>query len=106
MDTNISTEKLWKISDYNHVAIMLAPQSMSIERFFDREDKEKQFILKQIQRAENPEKTMQNYRKCLARVNSVDRYRAFEEAGFFTLVRDEERTLEETLEIIEKHFNL
>lgn len=106
VDTNISTKKLWEISDYHHVAIMLAPQSISIERFFDREDKEKQFILEQIQKAENPEKTMQNYRECLARVNSADKYRAFEESGFFTLVRDDERTLGQTLEILEKHFKL
>ena len=106
VDTNISTKKLWEISDYHHVAIMLAPQSISIERFFDREDEEKQFILEQIQKAENPEKTMQNYRECLARVNSADKYHAFEESGFFALVRDDERTLEQTLEILEKHFKL
>lgn len=106
VDTNISTEKLWEISDYHHVAIMLALQSTSVERFFDREDEEKQFILKQIQKAENPEKTMENYREGLARVNSMERYRAFEESGFFTLLRDEKRTLEEALEILEKHFHL
>lgn len=106
VDTNISTEKLREISDYHHVAIMLAPQSVSVERFFDREDEEKQFILEQIQKAENPEKTMKNYRECLALVNSVDKYHAFEESVFFTLIRDDERTLEQTLEILEKHFNL
>lgn len=85
---------------------MLAPQSISVERFFDREDKEKQFILEQIQKAENPEKTMQNYRECLAQVNSADKYHAFEESGFFTLVRDDGRTLDQTLGILEEHFNL
>ncbi|MBD5135919.1 MAG: hypothetical protein HDT39_08160 [Lachnospiraceae bacterium] len=106
VDTNISTDKLLEISDYHHVAIMLAPQSISIERFFDREDKEKQFILEQIQKAVNPEKTMQNYKECLAKVNSAEKYHAFENSGFFTLVRNDERTLEQTLEILEEHFNL
>lgn len=106
VDTNISTEKLREISDYHHVAIMLAPQSISIERFFDREDEEKQFILEKIQKAVNPEKTMKNYRECLARINSPEKYHAFEESGFFTLVRDDERTLEQTLEVLEKHFRL
>lgn len=106
VDTNISTRKLWEISDYHRVAIMLAPQSMSVERFFDREDIEKQFILEQIQKAEDPEKTMRNYRECLARVNSADKYHAFEESGFFTLVRDDGRTLDQTLEILETHFKL
>lgn len=106
VDTNISVEKLKEISDYRHVAIMLAPQSVSIERFFDREDEEKQFILKEIKKSENPEKTMQNYRECLARINSIEKYRMFENSGFFTLVRNDERTLQQTLEILEKHFNL
>lgn len=49
---------------------------------------------------------MQNYRECLARVNSAERYHAFEESGFYTLVRDDERTLEQTLALLERHFNL
>lgn len=106
VDTNISTKKLKEISDFHHVAIMLAPQSMSIERFFDREDEEKLFILEQIQKAENPEQTMKNYRECLARINSEEKYHEFEESGFFTLLRDDKRTLEQTLEILERHFNL
>lgn len=106
VDTNISIEKLKEISDYCHVAVMLAPQSVSVEKFFDREDKEKQFILEQIQKAENPEETMKNYRECLAKVNSVEKYREFEKSGFFTLIRDDRRTPEQTLEILERHFNL
>lgn len=106
VDTNISTDKLREISDYHHVAIMLAPQSTSVERFFERGDEEKQFIFEQIQKAENPEKTMQNYRECLARVNSKERYRAFETSGFFTLVRNDARALEQTLEILAEHFKL
>lgn len=106
VDTNISVEKLREISDYSHVAVMLAPQSVSVERFFDREDGEKLFLLEQIQKAENPEKTMKNYRECLARVNSAEKYRAFEQSGFFTLIREDGRTLEQTLEILSGHFNL
>ena len=45
---------------------MICPQSMSsVDRFFDRDDPEKQFILEQIRKSEDPERTMQNYRKCL-----------------------------------------
>lgn len=105
-DTNISTEKLKVLSDYHHVAIMLAPQHTSVERFFDRDDEDKNFILEQIQKAENPEKTMQNYRECLALINSEDKYRAFEASGFYTLIRDDTRTPEQTLALLEKHFQL
>lgn len=106
VDTNISVEKLREISDYDHVAVMLAPQSTSVERFFDREDQEKQFILEQIQKAENPDKTMKNYCECLAKINSEEKYDAFEKSGFFTLIRDDARTLGQTLEILAGHFHL
>lgn len=106
VDTNISPAWLKGISDYHHVAFLLAPQSLSVESFFDREDPEKQFILSQIQQAENPEKAMENYRECLAEVNSPAVYRAFESSGFFTLLRDGTRTIEETLAVLEKHFGL
>lgn len=106
VDTNIHTDTLWKISDPDHVAIMLAPQSTSVDRFFDRSDPDKQFILQQIDAAEDPEKTMKNYRECLALINSQDKYDAFANSGFFTLVRDDNRTPEETLAVLERHFKL
>lgn len=107
-DTNISVDVLKEISDYNHVAIMLSPQSMSVERFFDREDADKQFVLRQIQAAEDPEKTMANYRACLARINSQKYYDEYANSGFFTLVREDadRDTKQEVLTALEKHFGL
>ncbi len=106
VDTNISVQNLREISDYHRVAILLSPQSTSVERFFDRDDPDKQFILEQIRKSENPEKTMRNYRECLALINSPEKYRAFEQSGFFTLVRRDERTPNQTLSILERHFCL
>lgn len=106
VDTNICTETLKEISDYHHVAVMIAQQSTSVERFFQRGDEDKQFILSEIQKSKNPEKTMKNYRDCLAEVNSIEKIHAFENSGFYTLMRDDSRTLNQTLEILEKHFNL
>lgn len=106
VDTNIATEDLQKLSDYHHVAILLTAQQVSVERFFERDDADKQFILAQIQKAENPEKTMRNYRDCLAEVNRPEKYQALENSGFFTLIRDDQRTLQQTLEILERHFLL
>ena len=106
VDTNISIETLHAISDERHVAIMLSPQSTSVERFFDRTDEDKQFILEQIRQADDPEKTMMNYRKCIEKINSPEKYQAFENAGFFVIVRDEKRTIDETLALLEKHFQL
>lgn len=106
VDTNIPLDILREISDYRRVAIMLSPQSMSVERFFERGDPEKQFLLEQIGKSENPEATMANFRACIAEINSEERYREFAESGFFTCVRDEDSTVEGTLEILERHFGL
>lgn len=104
VDTNIPLDVLHRISDENHVAVMLSPQSTSVERFFDRNDPEKQFILQHIMACENPEKVMVNYREGLARINSQAHYDEMLNSGFFTLIRDEERTPEETCRILAEHF--
>ena len=108
VDTNIPLEILREISDYHHVAIMLSPQSMSIERFFDRDDIEKQFLLQQIQLAEDPEKTMANFKDCLARINSKESYDKFLNSGFFTIIREDTftNTRFETMNKLAEHFQL
>ena len=106
VDTNIHPETLREISDYNHVAIMLSPQSTSVDRFFDRSDPDKQFLFRQIELCPDPELTMSRFRASIARINNPENYRRFEESGFFTLVRDENRTQEETCDLLAKHFKL
>ena len=46
VDTNIPVEILHKISDENHVLVMLADPNISVQRFFERPDKEKQFFIR------------------------------------------------------------
>lgn len=106
VDTNIAPEVLHEISDYNHVAIMLAPQSTSVDRFFDRSDPEKQFLLRQIELAPDPEKAMCNYRACLEKINSQEKYDAFLNCGFYVCTRDDSRTIEQTMNILARHFKL
>lgn len=106
VDTNIPLDVLREISDERHVALMLSPQATSVERFFDQPDPEKQFLLDQIRQAEDPARTMANFRACIAEINSPARYRAFEESGFFVLVRDDRRTPEETMRLLAGHFGL
>ncbi|MGN1343084.1 MAG: hypothetical protein ACI4U3_00795 [Traorella sp.] len=106
VDTNIPVDILKEISDYNHVAVMLSPQSMSVERFFDRSDPEKQFLLNVIESCEDPETVMENFRQGLALINSQKHYDEYANSGFFTVVRQdtEKDTREETCDIIAKHF--
>lgn len=108
VDTNIPPEILYQIADYHQVAIMLSPQSLSVEHFFDRNDPDKIFIKEQITKAANPEKAMSNYLACIAKINSKENYCRFAESGFFTVVRKDviTDTRLETLEILAKHFGL
>ena len=108
VDTNIPVDILKEIADYNHVAVMLSPQSMSVERFFDREDPDKQFLLSVIDSCEEPATVMKNYRQGLARINSQEHYDEYDNSGFFTVVREDngEDTREKVCDIIAKHFGL
>ena len=108
VDTNIPIDLLREISDYSRVAVMLSPQSMSVERFFDRSDPEKRFILSVIDSCENREAVMENYKRGLALINSKQHYDEYANSGFFTVVRkdDEIDTREEVCDIIAKHFGL
>ena len=106
VDTNISMQILQEISDYDHVAVMLSPQWMSVELFFNRPDREKQFLYQKILEAPNPEAAMNNFRRCIETANSDTYYREFAESGFFTHVRTENSTIEGTLRQLEEHFKL
>lgn len=106
VDTNIPPSILREISDFHHVAIMLSPQSMSVDRFFDRPDAEKQFLYQKILEAPDPAAVMVNYRKCLEQVNSQEHYDEFAQSGFFVHARCESSTIENTLKQLEEHFLL
>ena len=108
VDTNISVDILKEISDYNHVAVMLSPLYMSVERFFDRSDPEKQFLLSVIESCEDPEGVMENYRRGLTLINSKEHYDEYANSGFFTVVRQDNDTdtREEVCDAIAKHFGL
>ena len=106
VDTNIPPAILREISDYRHVALLLSPQSMSVDRFFDRPDAEKQFIYQKILEAPDPDAALANYRKCLEKCNSPEHYKEFAESGFYVHHRNENSTVEGTLKMLEEHFLL
>ena len=106
VDTNISIDTLWKISDEKHVLVMLADPSISVNLFFNRPDKEKQFLYRLIMEEENPQAALENFRHCLERINSVENYNTFLNSGFPVILRDESRTEEETAALAEQIFGL
>ena len=106
VDTNIPLHMLHEITDYNHVAIMVCPQSMSVNRFFDRSDPDKQFLLNVIDGCEDRDAVMENFRQMIMRINSKEHYDEFVKSGFFTLVREDDGrdTREEVVMKLAKHF--
>ena len=81
---------------------------MSVEKFFDRKDPDKQFLFREIQKCNDPKKTMENFRACIAKVNSKEHYDEYAKSGFFTVVREdtEADTKDAVLALLAKHFGL
>ena len=105
-DTNICPETLHRISDERHVLIMLADPEISVRRFFEREDREKQFLYRLLLEEPDPEAALANFRECLGRINSRVNYERFLRCGFPVLLRDEGRTPAQTLAMAERIFSL
>ena len=72
VDTNIGIETLRKITPHDHVLVMLSDPKISIHRFFDRPDPEKQFLYRLILEEPDPEKAMENYRQGLELICSQE----------------------------------
>ena len=106
VDTNISIETLKKISDKDHILVMLTDINKSVNEFFNRPDKEKQYLYKLMMDEPDPDKALNNFKECLKRINSEERYLEFLNSGFNVLLRDDNRTPLETLDIVEKLFKL
>ena len=106
VDTNISLKTLGEMAPRGHVLVMLAEPDISVRRFFDRPDAEKQFLYRLILDEKDPEAALENWRNCLKRINSPEKYNEFLSSGFRVLLRDERRSVEETLCLVEESFGL
>ncbi len=104
VDTNISIETLKTVAKRGHVLIMLADPEVSVRRFFERPDREKQFLYQLIMEEPDPEYALENFRHCLMRINTRENYDRFLNSGFSVILRDESRSIEETLALAEKAF--
>ena len=106
VDTNISLETLGRITDRRHVLIMLADPEVSVRRFFDRPDREKQFLYRLMLEEPDPDRALENFRRCLERVNSRERYERFLHSGYPVIFRDENRNAGQTMSLAEEAFGL
>ena len=106
VDTNIGIETLKVIAPENHTVVMLSDPKISIHRFFDRPDPEKQFLYKLIMEEPDPEKALDNYRQGLELICSQESYDELLHSGFNVIHRDETRSIEQTLALVEEAMGL
>lgn len=106
VDTNISLETLRRVAPPEHVLVMLADPQISVRRFFERPDREKQFLYRLILEEPDPQAAMENYRRGLSLINSREVYDAFLRSGFSVILREEGRSVEQTLKLAEQAFGL
>ena len=106
VDTNISIENLRKIAPKNHTIVLLSDPDISIRRFFDRPDPEKQFLYKLMLEEPDPEKALENYRQGLELICSQESYDELLYSGFNVIRRDDNRTIEQTAAMVEEAFGL
>ena len=106
VDTNICVETLREIAPLDHTLVMLVDPEISLNRFFDRPDPEKQFLYKLIMEEPDPEKALDNYREGLKLICSRESYDELQDSGFNVIYRDEDRTIEQTVSLAEKAFGL
>lgn len=106
VDTNISVETLKAVAEPRHALVMLADPEISVRRFFERPDREKQFLYRLIMEEPDPQKALENYRQGLTLINSRENYDRLLHAGFPVILRDENRSEEETLALVEQAFGL
>ena len=106
VDTNISLQTLKRVVEPGHVLVLLADPQTSVRRFFERPDREKQFLYRLILEEPDPEKAMENYRQGLMLINSQESYDLFLHSGFPVILRDESRSIAQTLALVEKILGL
>jgi len=102
-DVCMRFELLAQLTDYNRLACLLAPPELVIRDYYDRED-HREFI-ECIRRLKNPEEKIATQNK-LFEISVNKASSDAEKYGFFTIVRTENSTVENTLHQLERHFGL
>ena len=106
VDTNICIETLREVAGDHNVLVMLADPEVSVRRFFERPDREKQFLYRLMLEEADPQAALENFRECLKRINAPENYEMFKQSGCPVILRDDARTIEETMALAEQVFGL
>ena len=92
-----------EISEYNRVACLLAPAELVIRDYYERDD-HREFI-ECIMSLKEPEKKLETQNE-LFRIGVQETFDMVKKYDLFNIVRNNESTVENTLKMLEEHFNL
>ena len=107
VDTNITHDVLSKISDYSRVAYMVTTPEISRDEFFNRDDKEKQFLLNVIKNTDKPEENLRNYKETILYANRIEVIERFTKSGYcYTFRKTLEDDICDKFKRICEHFKL
>ena len=98
-DFNLLTE----ISDYNRIACLLAPGEFIIRDYYQREDHRE--FTECIKSLKNPEKKFETQNE-LFKIGAIKTAEEAQKYNLFSITRSEDSTVENTLQLLERHFLL
>jgi len=103
-DVSVPMNLLIEISDYNKIACLLAsPELVTCENYGKREDHRE--FLDCILSLNEPEKKIAVQDE-LFKIGVQKIYEDVRKYNLYNIVRDDDSTIEKTIELLEKHFNL
>jgi hypothetical protein len=102
-DISIPMELLTQLSDYSRIACLLAPPELVIRDYYGRND-HREFI-ECIMSLKNPEEKLATQNK-LFEIGVNEIFADVEKYKLFSIVRDENSTIDKTLALLEAHFGL
>ena len=103
-DIGIPIKLLTEISEYNRIACLLASPELVNCRNYGKRNDHKEF-LECILSLKEPEKKIATQDE-LFRIGVEKTYKEVKEYNLFSIVRNDESTVENTLKMLEKHFGL
>jgi hypothetical protein len=104
-EVNIPHEILVQIADYNQILYMVATPELATEHFFNRPDREKQFLLDVLKNTEHPDISLKHYRDTIAYCNRQEKIDAFLNSGCYVIQRlHEQEDIHEKVRLAEIHF--
>ena len=92
-----------ELADYNHVACLITSPERMVADFYGREDHRE--YIECIMSLENAEKVLEHDKDCF-RKGTQEIIDDVIKSNLFYIMRDENSTVEKTLNILENHFNL